>query len=544
MLRAAFTVVIALVAGASGDTLFAHPSYICVNKAFPGGWLINDPSTFTQKSIDVLLASFNGTRGSDTRKLCVSFDLWSLYGGANTSVILQSVDALLALVDANDLPLSISLDATQWWQGRPDLFNFYDPSQPGYNPLNVNNVEWTAPFSLNATAIAWRNWGSQFRMPSPHPNFASPLYRAAAAASLTPIATHLAAWYDALPPTRKYLLAYVRATQETWIGTNFYYYPNGNALIHANASDDPTGGPAASLQLGYAAVCGGLSERARASTPGCGGSFGSPPEALSPHQLDAVTQSVGGFFAQLMLDAGLPRSKLMTHFGSFFQHAPPCTPFTPTFPFACAVFNTPAAALLPTAFPGWSMYAADSDAAADEGVPEAIGALNGAPWGAPEFNIFSGSHAQWTSALTNLGDYMNNRLVIVQNYESIAGDPVACAAVADFVRADVPCLVDAPAQLSAQKINATAWTLSWTLQLGGCAGGTVAVSVSSMPSTLASGELADADVYRTSAPAAAVGTAVLSLPPGFDAQFVFWGVAAVVAGPPQRMASDAQLLEL
>ena len=529
-------------AAVRGDTLFAHPSYVCVNKAFPGGWLVTDPSTFTQRSVDALLASFNGTRGSDTRKLCVSFDLWSLYGGANASVYLQSVDALLALVDANDLPLSISLDATQWWQGRPDLYNWWDPSLPGYSPENVANVEWTAPFAANATKISWRNWGAQFRMPTPHPNFASPLYRAAAAESLTPIAARIAAWYTALPPTRKYLLAYVRVSQETWVGTNYYFYPGGNALIDRPASEDPTGGPAASLQLGYAAVCGALDTMERGTTPGCGGSVGAPPEALTPAQLDAVTQSVMNFFAQLLLDAGLPRSKLMSHVGTFFQRAPPCTPFTPSFPFACAVFNSPSAALLPTAFPGWSMYAADADAAADEGVPAALGALVGAPWGAPEFSIFSGTRAQWTAALTGLADYRNNRLVVVQNYESIAGDPDVCAAVADFVRAGVGCLVDAPAQLSASRINATAWTFSWTLQLGGCAGGVVSLSVSTMPSTLASGELAVADVFAASTPAAAEGATVFSLPPGFDAQHVYWGVAAVVATPPQRMASDAELL--
>lgn len=203
-----------------------RPSYICVNKGYgvPGNWLATDPSTITQSSIDELLASFNNTRVSadGSRRLCFSFNMWVLFGGANASVYLASLDRMLALAEANDLPFSISLDPTQWWQGRPDLFNWFDAAAPGYDPANVKNVEWTGPSPANATAISWRNWGSQFRMPTPHPNYASPAFREAAAAALTPLAARIAEWFAGLAPEKKYLLAYVRASQELWIGTNYY----------------------------------------------------------------------------------------------------------------------------------------------------------------------------------------------------------------------------------------------------------------------------------------------------------------------------------
>jgi hypothetical protein len=271
----AFSVLCSLAAfiGRPVGAYIAHPSYVCVNKAFPGGWLVTDPSTFTQASVDALLASFNGTRGGPSRRLCVSFDFWSLFGGAPPATYLASLDALLALVEANDLPLSISLDATQWWQGRPDLYNWWNASAPGFDPRNAANVEWTAPSAANATLVSWRDWGAQMRMDTPHPNFASPAYRAAAAASLSPPAARIAQWYAALPPARKHLLAYVRVQQETWIGTNYYYYAGGNELVRAGAppAADPKGGPGVALQLGYAAVCGALSAAEREATPGCGG---------------------------------------------------------------------------------------------------------------------------------------------------------------------------------------------------------------------------------------------------------------------------------
>ena len=47
--------------------------------------------------------------------------------------MLKSTDALLSLALTNDLPLSISIDATQWWQFREDLWNWWDDSRPTYN---------------------------------------------------------------------------------------------------------------------------------------------------------------------------------------------------------------------------------------------------------------------------------------------------------------------------------------------------------------------------------------------------------------------------
>lgn len=93
---------------------FDRPQYLCVNKGFPGGWLIDDPSTFTQSSIDAILAAFGGERGGAARRLCVSFNAWTLImTPANETTMLRSVDALLSLVETNDLPLSLSLDPTQ-----------------------------------------------------------------------------------------------------------------------------------------------------------------------------------------------------------------------------------------------------------------------------------------------------------------------------------------------------------------------------------------------------------------------------------------------
>ena len=70
-------------------------------------------------------------------------------------------------------PPEITLDTVQFYYASL-LWNFFDPSQPGFDPENRQNVEWTGWTNDTAAMVAWRNWGSQFRMPTPQPNLASP----------------------------------------------------------------------------------------------------------------------------------------------------------------------------------------------------------------------------------------------------------------------------------------------------------------------------------------------------------------------------------
>ena len=317
-------------------------------------------------------------------------------------------------------------------------------------------------------------------------------------------------------------------------------YPNGNALAPQPAAKDPTGGPGAALQLGYAAVCGALGAEARTRTRGC-----SPGEPLTTLQLDEVVASFLSFSAGVLRDAGLPRSRVAVHTGSFFGAAPPCMPHTPSFPYPCAAFNSPAAALIPEAFPGWSLYGSGTAPARDAGLPAALGAAAGAPWAAPEWNIFSGSRAQWDAAFAATLGEANNRVLVVQNYESIKSDGVACAALVAALAAGAGCLIDAPTALAAAPLNASAWGLSWALARGG--GGALPdaliLRASTLALTLPSGELAVADVFEAALDGGAAG-ATLPLPPGFSADHVFWSVAALGCAGAQRMASDAAVIAL
>jgi hypothetical protein len=62
-----------------------------------------------------------------------------------------------------NVPVALCLDGNVWLGPQPDLWNWFSPSTPGYDPQNVMNVEWTDWSPQNATAIAWRDWGFQIR---------------------------------------------------------------------------------------------------------------------------------------------------------------------------------------------------------------------------------------------------------------------------------------------------------------------------------------------------------------------------------------------
>lgn len=373
-------------------------------------------------------------------------------------------------------------------------------------------------------------------MPSPHPNFASPAFRAAAAASVAPLAARIATWFRGLAPERRYLLAYVRAVQELSIGSNYFYYADGNALIPRDPTTDPTGGPAGTMQLGYAAVCGG----GGAGGPGCTGAAG---DRLSVAQLDGVVYSLCAFAAGVLLDAGIPRSRIMVHIGTPFGDPPTCAPPLPP----CA-FVSPQAALVPNAQPGWSLYGGATDPAGDVGLTTALAAADGAAWGAPEWLAYfdrGRPAAEWAAALNATMRTRNNRLLVVQNFESIEGDAGPLAAVVAALAAGPACLIDAPSGLASARVNATAFGLSWTppqvIGGGGAADATVTLLASTTAATLSSGALAAPDVARVVL-AGSIQAFVLALPRGFDASEVWWTVQARGCGGLQSAAADTAVI--
>ena len=274
------------------------------------------------------------------------------------------------------------------------------------------------------------------------------------------------------------------------------------------------------MQLGYAAVCG----IAGGGPPSaCSG----PSPRLTPALLDGVVSSFIAFAAGVLRDAGLPRSRIIAHTGVFWEGAP-----TPS-----VAFNTPAAAVTSAANPGWSMYLGACNATNDAGLAAALDAVDGAPWGAPEWlaSFDRGKpQALWAAALAGTLGHRNNRLLVVQNFESVRGDPGALNALIDALSTPPACLVDAPDALVSARVNASAWALSWA---PGAAADTHELRASAVPSLLPSGALAVPTLALAMLPSDA-NALTLVLPPGYDGQVVYWQVIARGCGGEQSMAAD------
>lgn len=309
----------------------------------------------------------------------------------------------LACAEKHNVPVVVQLDSEQWWGGRPDLWNWWDPQRPGYNPANRANVEWSGWSPDQALRLAWRNWGRQLRV-LPPPNLLSPAYRDAchqAQARLVPV---LLAWQQALPAERRWLLVGVKLGWESSIGVGAYFYPDGNALADKPAKDDPVRPhkieelPGRGFQpLGYAAVT-----TAGLATSG----------ALTEAHLAEVTRRHLEDLCRQAAELGLPRERLFTHAGGWKEGE--------------LVYG---AALNRYACPGWSFYRYASDPTRDKTAQRELARSDAPYFGAVEW--FYGGPRQtdgWLKALRATLAAPRLRYLCIYNWESIvASEPVLVA---------------------------------------------------------------------------------------------------------------------
>jgi hypothetical protein len=102
--------------------------------------------------------------------------IFSYFQARNDEVLLAALRRVLELAAGTDTPVLLQMDGENWWDARPDLWNWWDPAAPGFNPANRENVEWSGWSPDQALKIAWRNWGKQLRV-RPPPNLLNPRYR-------------------------------------------------------------------------------------------------------------------------------------------------------------------------------------------------------------------------------------------------------------------------------------------------------------------------------------------------------------------------------
>lgn len=378
------------------------PQYIFFNIAPGTGWHQARPASITPELIRQVVETL-GTRGNDRLRIGASF-IFSILED-QPEVLARSMRQLLTSVSAADVPVLITLDGQNWWQSRSDLWNWWDPQRPGFDPHNRHNVEWTGWEPSTAVKIGWRNWGRQMRV-APAPNIASPEFLAEHWKAYDVLIPVVMRWYRALPPERRYLFGGLKLGWEASINVNAYYYPDGNRLLEnapTDASKDPTGHDAShgwsfgTALLGHAAM-----RTAGIRSEG----------ELTRADMERV---VGDYLQKLCTEAhrrGVPRHLIFTHQGGTYAPWDKHLSFQPAIN-ACSI-------------PGWSFYSHDpaecGSLAAD------MQAAGRQQWAASEWWRGAPDARGWRDTFERTLSFKRCRLVCVYNwsgFEKATGGPEA-----------------------------------------------------------------------------------------------------------------------
>ena len=338
--------------------------------------------------------------------------IFSYFHAKDDASLLDSLRSVLQSARETDTPVLIQIDGEQWWQGRPDLWNWWDPSLPGFDPANRQNVEWFGWTPEHAIKIAWRNWGRQLRV-LPPPNLMSPRYRKACHEKMALIIPVILDWWKALPAEKKDLLVGIKVGWESSIGVNAWYYPNGNDLLDKPAGDDPTSGlngndlPARGVAvIGYAAVkTAGIRESGELTEADLA-------EVARRHLEDLSRQA-----AQL----GVPRDRLFTH-GAGWKDGE-------------LLYR---AAVNAFSCPGWSFYRHAPDPRKDSGVQEALQHSDAPWWAATEWFYQGPRQAEpWRQAMHSTLADPRCRYLCIYNWEGIRGSEPILEAIRQTIAASV-----------------------------------------------------------------------------------------------------------
>jgi hypothetical protein len=192
----------------------------------------------------------------------------------------------------HDMAVMLHFDFHTRWKSRPDLWNWFDPDKPGYNPDNNYNVEWHG-WDGPPNKARYLNWGVLERLP-PNMCFTSKRTRAEVTRIVSkvigPVLREEIAKLKA--EGKEALFAGVLVGAET--GIDDYSKPNPE-VMKMMKEDGVLAGP-----LGYRA----LLDR---------GFSADHPPADFRQALAKIVQETIAFWCEQFVDAGIPAEKLYPH---------------------------------------------------------------------------------------------------------------------------------------------------------------------------------------------------------------------------------------
>jgi hypothetical protein len=330
------------------------------------------------------------------------------YFGQPRSKTVENLRRFLRLALETGTPVLVQLDGENWWGGRADLWNWWDPAAPGYSPSNRENVEWSGWSADDAIRIAWRNWGRQIRV-LPSPNLMSARYREASHQEMAALIPVVLDWWQGLPLEKRWLFVGIKVGWESSVGVNAWYYPGGNDLLDRPSTEDPTSGirpsevPARGVaQIGYAAV-----KTAGIRSEG----------QITESDLAEVVRRHLEDLCRVAAQLGVPREKLFTHGAGWKDDE--LLYQSPVNRFSC---------------PGWSFYQYAADPGKDAGVQTALARSDAPHWAAVEW-LYQGKNStpSWRLAIQNTLAQPRCRFLCIYNWEEVREQSEAMEAVRESV---------------------------------------------------------------------------------------------------------------
>ena len=104
-------------------------------------WDGDDWSTIPVQTLTSLVHRV-GAKGDDRIRLAFGYAAL-LFVDRHMSSTVNVINKLFQLAQITDTPVYLRLSDFNWWENRPELWNWFDPAKPGFNRANIDNVEWS-----------------------------------------------------------------------------------------------------------------------------------------------------------------------------------------------------------------------------------------------------------------------------------------------------------------------------------------------------------------------------------------------------------------
>ncbi|MFZ3100089.1 MAG: hypothetical protein WA103_02540 [Minisyncoccales bacterium] len=258
----------------------AAPKYVVVHAWNPGA---DNPNYFKGCSTQWIKPILDaiGKRGNGAVQLGISDVIYAL--NTDDAEIQSCLDNFFSSSEQYNVPFMLHIDTERFWDSRPDLWNWFDPAASGYNPANIDNVEWSG--WNKGTKESFINWGYPIKLP-PKPCYESPAVKRVVENKFSIISDKINEWRKKLADEdREYL----------FLGVNLGWETGIDDYRSANWATAPY-----KYQLGYNA----LSKK--------GFSAANPPADINS-ELVKVVADFNKFRAKLLYDRGIPKDKIFTH---------------------------------------------------------------------------------------------------------------------------------------------------------------------------------------------------------------------------------------